>query len=558
MKTKLHLFPILLCILLPGFLPAQINWTASAQLDINNVNATVNIGNLWLDGYESSYIVPKGDTLKKSSLRVGALWMGGYVPNGDLKTAVATYEGNGNRNYWAGPLDPETGATNDVAMLNWDRMFEIYSLEIIPHIQDFLLDGTIDNVVADNILGWPGRGNPEFLEVHGFELPDQDLAPFIDRNGNGKYEPYSGDYPLMKGHKAIWWVFNDMGGIPKFDPEDGNIGIEVQCMAFAYYSNDQCIDNSTFYDFTLINRSSTAIDSFYTSLWLDGDLGCYKDDYLGSAPARNLFYLYNADDFDDLENCFASGYGTEIPVIGIRVLKGLEDSAGNGPGLSSVMHYIADGSADPPSAMMGPSDAEQAYNYMNACWRDGSPLTFGDDGYGGTEPYSYAFDGSPINDSTNWSMCEISISEWNRLTFLNSGSITFHPGTERYLSYAVIWDDMADYPCPDLTDFFAKTDDISDFYESIGPGEFSDVEEVNLNQHFARVFPNPASDKVSILSQENVQGIEFYDIHGRLWHRESGINNAQLEIPVSDWPSGIYFYRIIGKGGEVQVGELVR
>ena len=98
---------------------------------------------------------------------------------------------------------------------------------------------------------------------------DRCLAPFIDVNCNGIYDPIrDGDYPLMPGaefgrgaDQMIWWVSND-------DGNNGNrtlggrvapsIGMEIQYEAFAYATSD-AVNNMTFYRQKLINRGSRRI-----------------------------------------------------------------------------------------------------------------------------------------------------------------------------------------------------------------------------------------------------------------------------------------------------------
>ncbi len=50
------------------------------------------------------------------------------------------------------------------------------------------------------ILEWPANGNPFAKGAGGVALVvNHDLAPFVDVNGDGKYNPLLGDYPAMKG-----------------------------------------------------------------------------------------------------------------------------------------------------------------------------------------------------------------------------------------------------------------------------------------------------------------------------------------------------------------------
>ena len=113
-------------------------------------------------------------------------------------------------------------------------------------------------------------------------------APF-----NGIYEPHLGEYPIIDirgceeleiapqyGDQMIFWIYNDAGGIHSESGSDNNIQMEVQVQAFAYETNDE-INNMTFYRYKLINRALDQIDSCYFAMFVDPDLGCHLDDYIG-------------------------------------------------------------------------------------------------------------------------------------------------------------------------------------------------------------------------------------------------------------------------------------
>ena len=71
--------------------------------------------------------------------------------------------------------------------------------EVIFHIDNH----THPNyTIPDNIANWPGNGDTT-LGV-AFQL-----APFVDINDNGVYEPELGEYPCFKGDEAIYTILND-------------------------------------------------------------------------------------------------------------------------------------------------------------------------------------------------------------------------------------------------------------------------------------------------------------------------------------------------------------
>lgn len=68
----------------------------------------------------------------------------------------------------------------------------------------------------------------------------------------------------------------------------------------------------------------------------------------------------------------------------------------------------------------------------------------------------------------------------------------------------------------------------------------------SAHQSKISIFPNPADDQVKI-EAENLQKIEFFDIHGKLVLSKSpGLRQNQYSISVSHLPAGVYFIRLSG------------
>ena len=81
--------------------------------------------------------------------------------------------------YWPGPLNEDGSITNDDCN-NWDRLFKVNRTDIDNFESDYADNQQLDNPIPESILGWPGKGNPNFSTIHGFELPNTvaGLAPF--------------------------------------------------------------------------------------------------------------------------------------------------------------------------------------------------------------------------------------------------------------------------------------------------------------------------------------------------------------------------------------------
>ena len=123
----------------------------------------------------------------------------------------------------------------------------------------------------------------------------QGLAPFWDENQDGIYTPQFGDYPILEirgcgspqyADEMIYWIFNDAGNIHTESGADP-MQMEIQALSFAF-TTDDAINDMTFNRYKLINRAPESIDSTFFAFWLDADLGCGEDDYIGCDTIRDL------------------------------------------------------------------------------------------------------------------------------------------------------------------------------------------------------------------------------------------------------------------------------
>ncbi|CAA6829473.1 MAG: Unknown protein, partial [uncultured Aureispira sp.] len=457
------------------FRAACIGSRAQTDLDVNNVRARLRAGgDIWWDGAESHYVVPNVDPTsgapEVSALFAGAIWLGAYDDGGNLILAAQTYRGRGN-DYWTGPLDPDLGTIERIDCERWDLHFTVYGAAIDALRTDFLdpINPGVQNTPSKGLLGWPGRGNPNFLAVHGFDIRayDQELAPFIDANNDGIYNPYDGDHPIIEvsgceesnyntpvyADQMTWWVYNDNGGLHG-QSSGQTMKMEIQAMAFGYATTNS-INDMSFYRYKLLNRNKLALNSTYFSLWTDPALGCPTDDYIGCDTVTGMGYVYNQDVVDE-SSCLGGaypGYGTEVPALGVDYFRGPLDSAGNQIGLSSFQYHI-NNTSDPKG---DPTSTLGFYRLISGYWPNGTPITAGGDGYDPSNqsatPTSFVFPSFPNETGSGaWSMCSESLSGLDQRFLHTSGPFVLKPGATNEIISGVVWvPNLPDYPCPSLT-----------------------------------------------------------------------------------------------------------
>ncbi len=371
--------------------------TSAIDLDINNVRARLMTGgDMWYDigknlpGYE----VPKGS--QRHSLFAGSCWIGGIDGNGQLKVSAQLFRTRGN-DYFPGPIDKVTrsisssATTSSAGCSEWDKFWKV-DASTIQEFRKAWLEGGASSIVDekyDVIKQWPATGNFYAVGSKNGSLPElmgpvdeYGYAPFVDYNGDKKYNWIDGDYPAAYGASGsnpsqfIWWVFNDIGG-NKTMTKTQSIGMEVQTSAFAYTSTD-FLNDATFYNYRLINRGNLILDSCFIATWTDADLGYAFDDYIGCDTARGLGILYNASNPDNPSNG-QNTYGTRLPMIGVDFFIGprkyYTDSLGRETSRLLKMSTFSYFEGKLTGDLRDPSTGTEFYNYMTGSTASGIPFS---------------------------------------------------------------------------------------------------------------------------------------------------------------------------------------
>ena len=589
MKTKTTKLTIImaflfLCMTLPPF--DCDTPTGSAVMDANNVKTTLkNGGDLWWNGNDAKYVVPKpaaGSGLPEvSAIFAGALWMGAIDPSGELKLAAQQYGANsGQYDYFAGPLN-ENGTTDFSTCSNFDRIWSTNKSDIDTHIADFADNGMIDGPVPESVLAWPGRLSLEFEDIHGFELPDYgyNFAPFVDQNSNGSYEPNLGDYPNINGaDQGHWTVFNDNGNVHT-ETDAPPLKMEVHLLAYAYASSDEAINNTTFYDYKFVNKSNTDLDSFYVGLWVDPDLGCFTDDYIGCSPEHDLAYVYNMDAQDGTADCSCPGgintYCEEIPVIGFKILRGPKAERiylPNGElvfppsgteadtlielGLTSLIHDSNGGVI--PSPIPSVSIPRQYYNFLTGKWPDGTPITYGGDGYDptSTDTTHFVFSDNP-SDPDGWSMCQENTPASDSRMVLGLGPSRMVSGAINSITFAVVFKPEVPHPCPDIGCVEDVADEVQDFYDD---EIFTSIHTPDYDPSILRFVPNPFTNQSELIIENTTQSIEqvqLFSINGQLLRTYNSLSSNRLTVERGNLSPGMYVYKARTNEQKMYTGKFV-
>ena len=529
----------------------------SIYLEANNIKALIDpTGSLFWDGNNAKFEVERdGNSL--ATIFAQGLWIGGRDVAGNILVSAATYGKSANQyDYSPGPLlfqDLETSIEPDLENCEeWDRTWSVTRQEIEAHIADFTDNGIIDNPVS-TVINWPGRGNQNlsFLPV-----TNQGLAPFWDRDADGIYEPFAGDYPILpqnlesplpRADQMTWCVFHTGFGLLNDSNSTKSASLEVQLMAWSFNCSDnELLNNTIFTTYKMINRNISPVEDTKIGFWHDFDLGCFEDDYIGCAPEQNTFFVYNATNQDDCQ--IVTSAGTNPPVQAVTILNKPLDK----------FIYMNNGAFGDMPATADPNSEQEYLNYLEGSFRDGTPITEGGTGFqSGGDVTNFVFPDDP-NDAEGWSMNSAGLPPGDRraLGVVSLGDMLPGQITIIDLAYSYHREEGASN-LENVTAMYENVATIQAAYDNY----FADV----CNQVTAvsepvwakniRLFPNPVNELLTIeYGANNIDQIEIWDNYGRCLLK---LNEQKNNFEVGTLPAGVYYLKF-GVKGESIVRKFVK
>ncbi|MEN9700676.1 MAG: hypothetical protein RLZZ301_1874 [Bacteroidota bacterium] len=502
----------LLFVLFAGPMQAQV--LSQTQLEKNNVRADIlNNGAFFYNasGQHGGYQVPKSGEV--STIFYGGFWIGAQDPYSNLHVSICKETAS---SFSHGPI--ASGASyNSLAYdaLYHESIWKVSKAEITQH-QLHWQDASY--VMPISIEEWPGNGEVS-LGVAA------QLAPYIDLNANGIYEPQLGDYPDIRGDEACYVIYNDATHLL----DENKLGIEVHAM-FYQFTTGNYLNNTTFLNLRVFNRSSVNYHNYRQALFLDFDIGFYADDYIGCAPEQRLLYGYNADDYDEVDAGWY-GYGANPPSQGVMCMSHPLENASYFPNWNFT-------NADTATWLL-----------MNSQWADSSnwidPLS--------NQATNFVYNGNP-NDSTQWSAETSQQAAHDGRGFLTIHENNFAKNTSICTDYAFIYNKSGTrlHNVQELINTASSLQELYN-YSSIFPCTSENLgliapAELSLD---VNVFPNPARNTVNVKVEIEAafEHLSLVDLQGNVLHSQStaGLTNLQLEL--SELMAGSYFVVLEGKNG---------
>ncbi len=561
-------------------------------LDINNVRARFSSSGSHFFHDTAEYEVPKRSG--KTSVFSNTFWIGGKDNQGKLHFAGERYRQGPaggpagiHPDFYAGPImdSAKYSVYQDTV---WNYVWSLKKTDIDYHRAHFWDPGYQP---IHDILTWPGNGDTALGQA-------QRLAPFSDRNGDGIYNPFDGDYPEIRGDQALFFIFNDDRG-PHYESAGLKLRVEIHGMAYAFdMPDDSAFKNTIFLNYKLFNRSQNTFDSTLLGIFTDIDLGYANDDYVLCDVERNMYIGYNGTPVDGTGQTFA--YGESPPAQAVTLMAGpLLDADGldnprisqNGTQLCDFsvnglnfgdnvidneryglqrFIYVNNSNSGVPSYMTDPEYDIDYYQLMCGKWKDGTPITYGGNGHpaaGGYGPACrFMFPGE--SDSLNWGAGCVPPNgpkNWTEETAFNNpgdrrgiqvtGPVTFSPGDVQELDLSFNWARAYGAQNPmasveKLRHMADKTNSAFALNRLPGGSQFYGIDDAKQsNDPEVTVYPNPAGDYV-LIKLNSVQipdftSIELMDSQGKCLRKiNSIVSFTSTPIDISDFTSGIYFVRI--------------
>jgi hypothetical protein len=569
----------------------------NAILESNNIRTNIRSnGALFWDYENSCFEVPVNEN--KSTIRTSGFWIGGKDEQDSLHFAGTMYSINpfnaqGTNQGFDFFYGPQSNVYDTAFYYRWIRSYVVTRAEISFHILNYM---NLGYEPVDVIKNWPAHGIVENGEM-------EYIAPFEDVDSDGVYNPYNGDYPLIRGDQAAFVVFNDTR-YPHTETHGGALGIQVHLMAYEYNNpNDELLNNTLFLHYDIFNLSENFYSDMFVGMFTQFEIGSFRDDAIASDVLGSSFYGYNKDAVDDEYNLGTSyyplndfnletflSYEDNPPAQSTTILKGpfmesdnLDNPEGeldyscNGNGFGDgiidnerlgMTNFISFTHFHPFAEWFAyPEIDVNYYNSMNSVLRNGTPLKYS---FSGLTDYPenginarFMFPGD--SDPDNWGTDGIDPSGWTSGDYWlpadndncqsvsgvgSCGPFIMGANEKQEFDVAYIYAQPEQGDNHDAVDLLR--DRIAELHARVDLEEITDLTHDYTGLENAReqqicIYPNPVNEtlQVTIESIASYDKIEYviYDLKGSQAIKGTMINKGRINIKTLD--SGVYILRVI-------------
>lgn len=477
--------------------------TNSMKATLSNDGSFFNNPDVGSHGYSF-----KADT-SYSLIFHNVFYFGGYDQSGafHFTNMGKSYEGKQDIN-----TGPVSNNYNDSTYIEeyGAGVWQISKSEIIHHVSNYYEPGY---VLSENIENWPANGD-QSLGV------DNDLAPYVDFNNNGFYDPENGDYPCIKGDEAVYFIYNDDVPADSSDQFE-KVGLEIHMMFYQYDTNDY-LDSTTFLSLRLKNTGGYSYDTLNVGQYSDMDVGFAENNYIGTDSIRQLAYTYKASIYDT----------TVIhPAVGMLSLD---------HDLSFAMPLLRFSS--------GNYKLSPLIGSFNGRFSDSTFLHYGGTGHinnpnTSNQRTNLAYTGNP-HYNQGWT--ELNNSQGDRRLLITHKTPAFSSLSSHELNFAFIVNRSSDTHLENVSLLKVTSDSVKSKYLSDIANEDCIVgTKNNSSTSNLTIYNNPVTDKI-VYKVTNLKGekISLFTLNGDLLDQKDIHKMIQVdEFEVSHLNSGVYIVK---------------
>ena len=601
-----NLLSLLLLFLSFSSIAQTIRATATAEVESGNMRFIIrNDGSLFhKNGELGQFTGPKNEEGEKPPLLdFAGLWLGS-IHEGEYKVSIADNRNIDTTHFAPGPSYSPSGTLSLDKQEIFNQIWQVTDEEVVAHIADFVWDGKVDTI-RETIYQWPGFGNKHFQEL--FENTEENeveerylvRAPFADLNENERYEPHLGEYPypdlpyyykIKRPSQIYYTVFNDYNATNPMKINMHQTVYTFEC------DSPSMLNNTIFVNYEYVNKSENSIDSLYLACFLDSALSCSEKNFAGTDTLTSALYLYNGQDYDtsvDNEECTDEDFPftQNAPIVSTLNLNKYSVNSWAFTTSYNTIPSLSPGAQTPPQG-----SPIEYYRYLTGRWRDGTPFTYGGNGYGGNEATRYIYPGNPETqegwtmrtDDLHYNVPErfffASAEAWSHVNDGEWGNPIYEYGSllpDRYgkttFALTIYHDDTENM----LTNAQSARDSLYEWFYLTGIEEFDEgVNPITLGNNcitsqprpplpikpVVPLYPNPAQDFITIrLAQKEMNFIKIYNISGQLTLEQEVVysfDNAEFimetKLDVSTLPTGLYIAQIRGSDNEIQIHKFLK
>jgi len=554
-------------------------------LDVNQIQAKIQPFGFQFVTYGPSDSIQAGFEFPIGSGKVtmsnSSLWVGG-VDEYDKLHFAGDMVGSGDLWMLSGPLSlyGDSLCRNYSAFKKWNKVWKLTKEEVEYHALHFRDSGY---QTIEDITSWPAHGDPTLHQA-------EDLAPYVDVDGDGHYNPMMGDYPLIRGDQCVYFVINDYSLSGGTDEFRFGLGLEYHVMAYAFYNSDStALNNTIFMSYKIFNRSVHTYHDTYIGCFTRFAIGNMLDDFLGCDVSRSSYYGYNGDSYDE------GGYGDNPPSQAVVFLGGpLMDTKGEDDPLDQCDESIngvgfGDGIVDNERyGMTGftsfnsniyldsinnqgyPGSTPAIYRYLKGEWRDSTLIQYGGNGspasgsygpparfmYPGlSDPCNWGTGGVPPNGPVDWTEATAGNVSGIRMGVGSMGPFTFEPGTMERVDIAYVAS-FADPGETAVETLMRSVDEVRLKYLE-NPTYFGyqwlgmEEKQIDPQENKLVVYPNPVTNNLTFIYNGNGGKVNYLltDMMGKIEMTGKPDRNKSHTLDVSQLNPGIYVLSVISDNG---------